>query len=346
MLSYYTFLAISISDFLLQRFQLLYVCLFGELRNIVRLIFLTMCSAESDVDWQSTKNTVLERSRHMFNNLEFSDISLTCEGSMKQFHAHKYVLATSSVVFKAMFYGDLAEKNSLVHLTDTDDKSLEEFLRFLYTDECELTADNVVSVMYLAKKYIVPSLSGKCVDSLRSFMTAENAMSILEAATKFDEKELVKNCLELIESNTRKAIASNDFDNISQTTLATLLKLDNMDVSEVELFRAVLRWSDSQCSKNDMEPTNENKRSVIGDAVYRLRFLAMCQYEFAQNVATSGLLTAEEMIPIYNMFNGVQSPDLKWTISEKRFDKTTSKASPREIPVISVEDILKQLRKE
>ena len=279
-----------------------------------------------DEDWQSTKNTILERNSHMFNNPEFSDISFTCEGSMKQFHAHKYVLATSSVVFKAMFYGDMAEKNSLVHLTDTDDKSLEEFLRFLYTDECELTPDNVVSVMYLAKKYIVPSLSGKCVDSLRSFMTAENAMSILEAATKFDEKELVKNCLELIESNTRNVITSKDFKSISQTTLTTLLKLDHMNVSEVELFRAVLRWSDSQCSKKGMKPTRENKRSVIGDAIYHLRFLAMPRNDFTHNVAESGLLTNEEIIPIYNAFDGVKSPDLKWTISEKRVNRTASRA--------------------
>ena len=220
---------------------------------------------------------------------------------------------------------------SVVHLTDTDDESLEEFLRFLYTDECKLTGDNVVSVMYLAKKYIVPSLSAKCAGSLRSFMTAENAMSILEAATKFDEKELVKSCLNFIKLNTRNAITSKDFDNISQTTLATLLKLDDMDASEVELFQAVLNWSDSQCSKNDMEPTRENKRSVIGDAIYHLRFLAMSQNEFAQNVATSGLLTAEEMIPIYNMFNGVQSPDLKWTISKKRFDRKKAIALSRKL---------------
>ena len=67
-------------------------------------------------------------------------------------------------------------------------------------------------------------------------------------------------------------------------------------------------------------------------------------YEFAQNVATSGLLTAEEMIPIYNKFNGVQSPDLKWTISEKRFDRTTSKALPRKIrdEDLFYENLLKQ----
>ena len=120
-----------------------------------------MASVQSDIDWQSTKKTVLERNSHMFNNSDMSDISFTCKDSDQTFYAHKYVLATSSAVFKAMFYGDLAEKNSVVHLCDTDEKGLEEFLRFLYTDECNLTTENVVSVIYLSKKYIVPSLTEK-----------------------------------------------------------------------------------------------------------------------------------------------------------------------------------------
>ena len=89
-----------------------------------------MASDQPDMDWQSTKKTVSDRNRHMFNNSEISDISFTCEGSKQTFYAHKYVLATSSAVFKAMFYGDLAEKKPVLHLRDTDEKSLEEFLRF------------------------------------------------------------------------------------------------------------------------------------------------------------------------------------------------------------------------
>jgi hypothetical protein len=217
-----------------------------------------------------------------------------------------------------MFYGDLAEKNSIVHLSDTDEKSLEEFLRFLYTDECNLTTDNVVSVMYLSKKYIVPSLTEKCVNNLASSIKAENVMSILEQATHFDESKLEMSCWEFIKSNTKQAVASTDFNNVSQKTLASLLRLNELNIVEVELFRAVLKWNDFQCSKKDIEITRENRRSVIGDAIYDLRFLAMTQREFAQTVATSGLLTAEEIVPIYNTFNGIDSRDLKWKLSKKR----------------------------
>ena len=130
-----------------------------------------MATAQPEVDWQSTKKTVSERNRHMFNNSDMSDISFTCEGSDKIFYAHKFVLGTSSAVFHAMFYGDLAEKNSVVHLSDTDEKGFEEFV---YTDECDLTADNAVLVMHLAKKYMVPLLTLKCVNILNKIKHEES----------------------------------------------------------------------------------------------------------------------------------------------------------------------------
>ena len=110
-------------------------------------------------------------------------------------------------------------------------------------------------------------------------------------------------------------VASTDFNNISQKTLASLLRRNVLDIVEIELFRAVLKWSDFQCSKKG---TMESKRSVIDDAIYDLRFFAMTQEEFAQNVATSGLLTAEEIVLIYNKFNGIDSLDLKRKQSGKR----------------------------
>ncbi len=84
-------------------------------------------------DWQSSKKTVLERNTYMFDNELMSDVSFTCGESSRIFHAHKYVLATSSAVFYAMFYGDLAQQESTVRIPDADEESFKELLRFLYT---------------------------------------------------------------------------------------------------------------------------------------------------------------------------------------------------------------------
>ncbi|CAB4015358.1 BTB POZ domain-containing 6-like [Paramuricea clavata] len=247
-----------------------------------------------------------------------SDISFTCEGSDKIFYAHKYVLSTSSAVFHAMFYGGLAVEDSIVHLSDTNEESLEQFLRFLYTEECTLTADNVVATMYLAKKYIIPSLNVKCVNFLLENLNPENVLDVLEEATRFDEKKLEKRCWKIIESRTGKVVASDSFNNTSQTTLAKLLKRDKLKIPEVELFQAVLKWIDFQCSRKNLETTGENRRSIIGEGIYDFRFFGMSQIEFIQHVSKSGLLTSGELVAISNRYIGIDSPALKSNLPNRK----------------------------
>ena len=297
-----------------------------------------MASVPSDVDWQSTKKTVLERNSHMFNNSDMSDISFTCEGSDQTFYAHKYVLATSSAVFHAMFYGDLAEKNSVVHLSDTNEESMEEFLKFLYTDECNLSTDNVISVMYLSKKYIVPSLTEYVKAQLVRDMEPANVLDILEQAIHFEEKDLEAKCWQVIEWRASEVANSANFINIKQATLASLLKRNNLTIPEVELFQAVLKWIDHQCSQKSLELTTENRRSVVGEAVYDLRFIAMNQEEFAKHVSKSGLLIAEELVPIYEKVNKLESPLLKWILPERG---KTFKASNKIIRISRFSDFSK-----
>ena len=256
--------------------------------------------------------------RHMFNNSDMSDIGFTCEGSDKIFYAHKYVLGTSSAVFNAMFYGGLAVKDSIVHLPDTNEESLEQFLRFLYTEECTLTADNVVAIMYLAQKYIIPLLNEKCVNFLLQNLNPENVLDVLEQATRFDEKELEKQCWKIIESRTGKVVASDSFNNITQTTFAKLLKRDKLKISEVRLFKAVLKWIDFQCSRKNLKPTLENRRSIIGEAIYDFRPLGMSKAEFTKHVSKSGLLTDDELVSISEKFAGFHSPALKWTLPKRK----------------------------
>ena len=258
----------------------------------------------------------------MFNNSDMSDISFTCEGSDKIFYAHKYVLGTSSAVFHAMFYGDLAEKDSVVHLKDTDEESLGEFLKFLYTDECNLTTDNVIPVMYLSKKYIVPSLTEYVKAKLVRDIEPGNVLDILEQAIRFEEKDLEKKCWQVIQWRASDIVGSTNFVNIKQTTLARLLKRDHLNIPEINLFQAVVKWIDHQCSQEGLELITENRRSVIGDAVYDLRFIAMNQEEFARYVSKSGLLTTEELVPIYEKFNKLESPLLKWKLPERKKEQT------------------------
>ncbi len=221
------------------------------------------------------------------------------------------MLGTSSVVLHAMFYGNLAETKAVVHLSE-DEESLEQFLCFIYTDKCDLTAGNVVSVMYLSNKYIVPSLTEKCVEIMENSLDVENVLRILEQAIHFDEGELEKKCLHLVVSRTAEVAATEAFNNISHKTLACVLKRDNLNIPEVALFQAVLKWCNEQCSKKQLEVSGENRRAVLQDAVYDIAFLSMSHEDFAKHVHLSGLLSAEEMVSVHGSLCGVDLPCVKW----------------------------------
>jgi hypothetical protein len=271
-------------------------------------------------DWQSSKKTVLQRNAHMFDNELMSDVSFTCGESSRIFHAHKYVLATSSAVFFAMFYGNLAEKESPICIPDAEEESFEEFLRFLYTDACKITAENALGVMYLAKKYLVSSLAEKCCEILEASIKPDNAFAVLEQAVQFDEKELEEKCWNIVSKKTLECINSEAFYSIGSSTLNAFLKKETSSITEMELFKAILKWADKECERQglNIEHDKTARRRILGDSVYEIPFLAMSQEDLVKHVSATGILTATEILSISQKLYGLDVAGLKWKEHRKR----------------------------
>ena len=148
----------------------------------------------ADDHWQTKCLTISERTRFIFNNELLSDVkfivpvSISESESQKMIPAHKFVLAIGSPVFCAMFFGEMAETENSIELPDCEYESLLELFRYLYTDEVNLTGSNVMHVLYLAKKYTLPSLADKCSAYLHENLGASNVFSILPHAKKFDDR--------------------------------------------------------------------------------------------------------------------------------------------------------------
>ena len=51
------------------------------------------------------------------------------------------------------------------------------------------------------------------------------------------------------------------------------------------------RWSEAECVRQSLPVTPENKRSVLGNVLTKIRFPLMTVEEFAQGPAQSGVLT-------------------------------------------------------
>ena len=259
-------------------------------------------------NWQTTRPTIRERAKFMFNNDRLSDVKFVVQNSESEskqvIPAHKFVLSIGSPVFEAMLYGELAETRDSIELPDCDYESLLELFRYMYSDEVDLSGSNVMGVLYLAKKYIVPSLADKCTDYLKDKLDPSNVFSILPNAQKYEEKSLVDRCWKVIENQTEAAVKSDAFETIERSLLEAVVSRETLTIAEVELFKAVNLWATKQCQKQGLAADGEMKRRILGEEIIKaIRFPVMKQEEFAGVVVDEKILTPDEIITFFKFFS-------------------------------------------
>ena len=270
-----------------------------------------------DENWQTKRSTIVERTTFIFNNQLLSDVKFVVpvstgeSESKKVIPAHKFVLAISSPVFYAMFYDQMAETKDSIELPDCDYESLLEFFRFMYTDEANLSGSNVMQVLYLANKYMVPSLAEKCTEYLRDNLKASNVFCILPHAQKFEDKDLEDRCWEVIEKQTEEAVTSDEFVTVERSVVESVVKREMLNVKEVELFKAVDRWATKESERQGITPEGDEKRRILGEEVVKaIRFPLMSMKEFASVVIDSHILTFKETEDMMKYYSNVLTSPL------------------------------------
>ena len=261
-------------------------------------------------NWQTIRPTIRERTKFMLNNNLFSDVKFVVrksdgESESKQvIPAHKFVLSIGSPVFEAMFYGELAETRDSIELPDCDYESLLELFRYMYSDEVNLSGSNVMGVLYLAKKYMVPSLAGKCTEYLQTNLDPANVFNILPTAEKYEEKELVDRCWKVVDKETTAAVKSDGFATIERPLLEAVVTRDTLTIEEIDLFKAVDQWATKECEKQGLEANGELKRRILGETIMKaIRFPVMKGNEFSAVVLDAKILSQEEIIIFFKFFN-------------------------------------------
>ena len=275
-------------------------------------------------NWQTARPTIRERAKFMLNNDLFSDVKFVVrksdgESESKQvIPAHKFVLSIGSPVFEAMFYGELVETRDSIELPDCEYESLLELFRYMYSDEVNLSGSNVMGVLYLAKKYMVPSLTVKCTEYLQDNLDPSNVFSILPSAQKYEEEKLVNRCWKVIDEQTEAAMKSDGFATVERSLLEAMVERDALNIAEVELFKGVTKWATKELEKRGTRADGQEKRRILGERIVKaIRFPVMKQEEFASVVLDSKILTLDEVTDIIKCFNSVQSCRVGFSVTKR-----------------------------
>ncbi|XP_066981919.1 BTB/POZ domain-containing protein 6-B-like isoform X1 [Macrobrachium rosenbergii] len=244
--------------------------------------------------WQEGLSHPLERLSSLYDRAELSDLTITFPNDKLSLKVHRLILAMSSPVFEAMFYGPMAEKGDLT-LPEDPPKAFAFLMGYIYKGNASLPdVDMAVMVYKLASKYQMGSLCSVCSEYLQSHTDLNNLALLYEMSFLYEDSKLKEKCRKVV-NDSRQILSSPRVGQLSPQCMEDLLQQKLPVESEVAVFKGLLQWGTLQAD-NSSTSTEWTKglRQEIETLLPHIRFLTMTLDDFVEHVMPSGVLTPEE----------------------------------------------------
>mmetsp|Transcript_127159 Transcript_127159/g.231032 ORF Transcript_127159/g.231032 Transcript_127159/m.231032 type:complete len:736 (+) Transcript_127159:1-2208(+) len=255
-----------------------------SLQQAQHITFMPEAHREEDNGWQMKCEDVKSRIGALFNCYTMSDVIFQVE--VYNIPAHKFILASASPIFYKQLYEegvDQSHSYGVMHMQRTGSFLSEsgmsgmsgyettsprhvkltiqdvphlaffEFLQFIYTDNVNITLDNVLMLLFLADHYKVAGLSDRCFDFIKSEVVPHAVLRVLNILRELLLKAIVSLWKDLVEQ--RKSLLR-----FRQLTLAERrAKMEEMN--DASSIGSTLSRRDSVCSRRSAR----SRTSMISD---------------------------------------------------------------------------------
>jgi hypothetical protein len=155
-----------------------------------------------------------------------------------------------------------------------------------------------------AEKYCVVQLKQKIIIIMNKVLNCENVLYFQDFLTFYPstKDEDLAEIYRIIDNLTVAVFKSNNFLQIGRETLSLLLKRDSLNITEVELYKSVVKYVDTSLMKKKIEINSSSRRAEMGDLIYLIRFTIMNEKEFLIP-AKDKILNDEEIKEIFLFLN-------------------------------------------
>ncbi|XP_010209942.1 PREDICTED: kelch-like protein 28 [Tinamus guttatus] len=173
---------------------------------------------------------------------ELCDIVLRV-GDVK-IHAHKVVLASISPYFKAMFTGNLSEKeNAEVEFQCMDEAALQAIVEYAYTGTVFISQDTVESLLPAANLLQVKLVVKECCAFLESQLDPGNCIGIARFAETYGCHDLYLAANKYVCQNFEDVCQTEEFFELTHSELDEIVSNDCLNVvTEETVFYALESW--------------------------------------------------------------------------------------------------------
>ncbi|OWF54610.1 BTB/POZ domain-containing protein 6 [Mizuhopecten yessoensis] len=169
---------------------------------------------------------------------------------------------------------------------------------------------------------MVDRLVKKCETFLKSSLTAENVCLLLEQAHIYTEESLKEDYRRVIARSSKEALKSNSFVDLCGVCVKSITESDELAVEESVVYEAVMSWSEAECGRQGLEVTDTNRREVLGDIIYTVRFPIIDAKYLSQHVIKRDVLTAEQLLSILRFQQDNKAyPCTEFTVNQRALRK-------------------------
>ncbi|EXX55224.1 hypothetical protein GLOIN_2v1691770 [Rhizophagus irregularis DAOM 181602=DAOM 197198] len=246
------------------------------------------------------------------------------EQNVKEIHAHSNILSIRSQYFRSAFSNEWAEKKDRKFIFKKPNISPQLFniiLRFIYCGNIELKdlqGPDVLKLLIAVDELNIHPLVSHIQEFLIEHQTEflyKNPTGILETVYQHETfTDLWNFCLEKICEEPKALFSSNSFTDLKAPLLESLLKRDDLNMDEIEIWENLLKWCFAQQNiKNEPSKWNKDDITKIERALYRfiplIRFYDIKPTDFFYKVYCYKDILPQDLI--HNLLEFHIVPDMK-----------------------------------
>jgi len=246
-------------------------------------------------DWRQGECLVPSLLGRFLEQQQFTDVTfILADGSSIQ--AHKLLLAISSSVFEALFYGPLADKNMReVRVDDVKPSGFRRLIHFVYNSKClSWKIDDPEEwwhILEAANKYLNTRLVDQIERRLRELAKRDAGKGVvlrhLNMAVRCGFDSAVKTVLtDFVVKNTSRLIAAEeDWLQLDEAAMLKIYSQDFLAATEGELYQGAKQW----CLRNSSSEA-EALKLFLEKFVQKIVPEYMSQRDFLTYVACDSFL--------------------------------------------------------
>ncbi|EXX65056.1 uncharacterized protein OCT59_027039 [Rhizophagus irregularis] len=255
------------------------------------------------------------------------------EPNIKEFHAHHIILRCRSEYFNKILSDENIKKkdgNYIIENSNIDPQSFKSILKYLYTGHINITNKNETELLNILiasdelKLKRLTKLTEEFIIEKHHQFLQNDPVGILQ--TVYYRKFLVKLqefCLELICYKPKILFNSDKFINLPASLLEIILKRDDLNLSEIEIWENLIKWGLSQEQEFNQEIFQWNQddinifKGILQKFIPLIRFYEISSEDYYNKVKPyEGILSKElideilkfHMVPGYRRTLNIYGP--------------------------------------